>query len=274
MLVGPAVFAHVAPTGGIAASLALGIVVMSLTASAGYLVNDVIDRRADQAHPLKRKRPIAAGLISVPMALAVATVLALLSAGLSMAFLGGAVALLLAGYLFASIAYSTVLKTLPLVDVAVLASLYMWRLAIGGAIAGIVLSGWLIAFGFSLFMALALTKRLDELSAGENATEISPSRRFYGPQHKLAVLALCIICAVLAAATLVGYVSFSRAAVEHYRHHAWLWTATALLAAWMIHMLGGAMRGKLDGDPVLFSLSDPLSLALVAGTGLSLVAAV
>ncbi|HSL82467.1 MAG TPA: UbiA family prenyltransferase, partial [Thermoanaerobaculia bacterium] len=43
--------------------------------SAVYLVNDVRDREADRRHPLKRRRPIASGVLPVPAAVTAAVVL-------------------------------------------------------------------------------------------------------------------------------------------------------------------------------------------------------
>ncbi|MDA2945444.1 MAG: UbiA family prenyltransferase, partial [Actinomycetota bacterium] len=64
--------------------------------SALYLVNDVVDRAEDRAHPMKRLRPIASGAVSVPLALAASAVLA--AAGLALvAWVGGGVTLLTVG---------------------------------------------------------------------------------------------------------------------------------------------------------------------------------
>ncbi|MGH3770982.1 MAG: UbiA family prenyltransferase, partial [Pseudonocardiaceae bacterium] len=50
--------------------IAVGIafVAFSLAASGVYLVNDVQDVEADRAHPVKRNRPIAAGLVAPQLA--------------------------------------------------------------------------------------------------------------------------------------------------------------------------------------------------------------
>ena len=48
-------------------------------ASAIYLVNDVMDIESDRKHPSKRKRPIAAGQVSVPVALSMSVACVLLA---------------------------------------------------------------------------------------------------------------------------------------------------------------------------------------------------
>ena len=55
------------------------LVAFCLISSAIYLLNDCLDVAADRAHPTKRNRPIAAGLVSVPAALTTAVLLAVLS---------------------------------------------------------------------------------------------------------------------------------------------------------------------------------------------------
>ena len=57
-------------------TLAVGMAVggffcFCLAASAVYILNDIIDRRADKIHPEKSKRPIAAGSVGVGSALIV-----------------------------------------------------------------------------------------------------------------------------------------------------------------------------------------------------------
>ena len=54
-----------------------------LISSAIYLLNDCLDVEADWAHPTKRNRPIAGGLVSVPAALSTAALLAVLSLGIT-----------------------------------------------------------------------------------------------------------------------------------------------------------------------------------------------
>ena len=125
-----------------------------LVASAMYLVNDARDVEADRAHPRKRTRPLAAGDLSVPVAIAAAGVLLVLGVGLGFLVapaLGG----VLAGYAAMTAAYSLYLKHEPVVDLVVIALGFLLRAIAGGAASGIPISNWfLIVAGFgSLFMA-------------------------------------------------------------------------------------------------------------------------
>src|ERR1700751_306102 len=53
----------------------LGSLVFCALSSVVYLVNDVMDREGDRQHPRKRLRPIAAGEISVAVALGTAAIM-------------------------------------------------------------------------------------------------------------------------------------------------------------------------------------------------------
>ena len=63
--------------GGMFAIVGLGLaafVLFTLMSGAVYLVNDALDVESDRAHPTKRHRPIAAGIVPVPLAYAAAGV--------------------------------------------------------------------------------------------------------------------------------------------------------------------------------------------------------
>ncbi|MGH3673809.1 MAG: decaprenyl-phosphate phosphoribosyltransferase, partial [Pseudonocardiaceae bacterium] len=148
--------------------IAVGVafVAFSLAASGVYLVNDVQDVEADRAHPTKRNRPIAAGVVPPQLALFVA---ALLFAGaLAMSFLASPnLAIVTAVYIAVQISYCLWLKHQPVVDIAIVASGFLLRAIAGGAAANIELSQWFLlvaAFG-SLFMVAG--KRYAEIRLSE-----------------------------------------------------------------------------------------------------------
>lgn len=124
-----------------------------LVASGTYLLNDARDAEADRAHPRKRHRPVAAGAVSVPLAVGAGA--ALLVAGFAVA---AAVSIGLLGlaalYVAIGAAYTLWLKEVAVVDIAVVASGFIIRAVAGGVAAGVPISRWFLivaSFG-SLFM--------------------------------------------------------------------------------------------------------------------------
>lgn len=273
LLAAPVVFAQVDLSAATAARLALAMLLMCAAASAGYIVNDLVDRKSDRKHLSKRHRPIAEGRIGDRQA---AVGAALLGGGAVIAAtwsLGSHIGLLIVGYLAATFAYSAVLKRLPYVDVLFLAWLYVWRIVIGGAVAGIALSSWLLVFGYCLFASLALAKRLDELASTGADVSIKLAGRGYRARHYRHLLILCGGLSAASIAVLAAYVGYSEAASHQYHARIWLWLATGLLAVWLVHIISHAATGRLNGDPVMFALSDALSLTLAIGVASSLIAA-
>jgi decaprenyl-phosphate phosphoribosyltransferase len=131
-------------------------------ASGTYFVNDVIDRENDRRHPTKKSRAIASGQVSTALAVGCATVLLILGIGLAMVprWQAGA---LVALYVVLTLSYSVVLKQVPLVELAVIASGFVLRAMAGAAGTETPMSTWFllsITFG-SLFVASG--KRFAEL---------------------------------------------------------------------------------------------------------------
>lgn len=142
----------------------IAFVVFCLAASSIYLVNDARDVEADRAHPTKRFRPIAAGVLPVPMAYAMAVILIAAAVGGSfLASSGPGLAIVVAVYIALQLGYCFGWKHQPVIDIALVSSGFMLRAMAGGVAASILLSQWFLlvaAFG-SLFMAAG--KRYAEL---------------------------------------------------------------------------------------------------------------
>ncbi|MGH3946189.1 MAG: decaprenyl-phosphate phosphoribosyltransferase, partial [Pseudonocardiaceae bacterium] len=147
-------------------AVGIAFVAFSLAASGVYLVNDVNDVEADRAHPIKRNRPIAAGVVAPPLALAVAVLL--FAGAIGVSFLASPdLALVTVVYIAVQISYCLWLKHQPVVDIAIVASGFLLRAIAGGAAAEIELSQWFLlvaAFG-SLFMVAG--KRYAEIRLAE-----------------------------------------------------------------------------------------------------------
>ncbi|MFF8288226.1 decaprenyl-phosphate phosphoribosyltransferase [Streptomyces sp. NPDC016309] len=145
-------------------ALHLGLVFVLFTAAAAavYLVNDARDAEADRAHPVKCRRPVAAGDVPVPVAYGTGAVLALGALTGAATLCNALTAALLAAYLAMQLAYCLRLKHVLVVDLAVVTTGFVMRAMIGGVALGIPLSRWfLITTGFgALFMVAA--KRYSE----------------------------------------------------------------------------------------------------------------
>ncbi|MFJ8664694.1 decaprenyl-phosphate phosphoribosyltransferase [Streptomyces sp. NPDC093600] len=152
-----------------AARLALVFALFTAAASAVYLVNDARDADADRAHPVKCRRPVAAGLVPVPLAYATGILLGLGAAVAGAVLCNPMTAALLVAYLVMQGAYCLRLKHVLVVDLAVVTTGFLMRAMIGGVALGIPLSRWfLITTGFgALFMVAA--KRYSEAVQLEGA---------------------------------------------------------------------------------------------------------
>ena len=140
----------------------LAFVLFCCASSAFYLLNDIADVQSDRRHPVKCKRPIAAGLVSIPVALGIAVVL--LSTALSVGWLRSpALGLTLIGYALLQVAYNLKLKRTPILDIVAIAIGFILRAWAGAAAIGIVLSPWFLLCTAMLALFLGVEKRKAEL---------------------------------------------------------------------------------------------------------------
>lgn len=138
--------------------------------SAVYLLNDLRDLEADRAHPKKRFRPIAAGLVPEAAARAAFAVLAV-GAVFAAAMIRWQVAALIAAYLVLNVAYTVRLKRVAYVDVLCIAAGFELRLFAGAMAVEVVASTYLVAVTLSLACFLGFGKRMHELLQGSEATK-------------------------------------------------------------------------------------------------------
>lgn len=175
----------------------IAFVVFSMASSSIYLVNDIRDVDADRAHPTKRFRPIAAGVLPIGLAYGIAAVFGLVCLGISW-WLSHDLALVMAVYLVIQLAYCFGLKHQAVLDICIVSSGFLIRAIAGGVAAGIPLSQWFLlvmAFG-SLFMAAG--KRYAELQLAEHTgTKIRKSLESYTSTYLRFVWTLSATAVVL-----------------------------------------------------------------------------
>jgi 4-hydroxybenzoate polyprenyltransferase len=167
-----------------------------------YLLNDVSDREADQLHPLKRHRPIAAGEVNLSLALGAAGILAL-SALVAAFLLRPTFGLVAAAYLALFAAYTRALKHVVILDVLTIAIGFVLRAAAGAAAIAVPMSQWLLVCTILLALFLGLSKRRHELTV--LSTAATGHRRIleeYNPYL------LDQMIGVVTASTLVAYIIY------------------------------------------------------------------
>ncbi len=174
--------------------------VLCILSSASYLLNDIIDYPYDIKHPVKKKRPIAAGLISVPQATFIVFLLALISLILSILFSIPFFLMCLA-FILLHFFYSLYLKKQPVIDIFVISFSFMIRTFIGEVVSGYHIPIWLLLTIFYSSLFVASVKRHAELVAQGSETRESLGRY---KSHLLDFLTY-----IFATATILAYSTYT-----------------------------------------------------------------
>jgi 4-hydroxybenzoate polyprenyltransferase len=168
-----------------------------------YLVNDVADRASDRKHPLKCRRPVAAG--ALPVGVATAAALSLGAVGLGTAFMmSRGLGLVAASYLGLLLFYSAVLKHIVIIDVIALALGFVLRAAAGAVAIQVAMSHWLLVCTILLALFVGLAKRRHEIVLlADDATSHRPILGEYSPYL------LDQMISVVTASTLIAYIFYT-----------------------------------------------------------------
>ena len=230
------------------------------TASATYVINDLLDLEADRRSTRKRSRPFASG--DLAPATGLITCVGLLILGLAMAralpvdFISWLVV-----YILSTFAYSLYLKRIALLDVLVLSGLYTVRLLAGGAATNTPISHWLAGFAIFLFFSLAIVKRFAELENVRLAGKQLSNGRGYLMTDVEQMRAFGTASAFAAVVVFANYIS-SQDVMRLYSHARYLWLIVPFMILWTCRVWLLASRGELNEDPVAFALTDLASLLM------------
>ena len=195
-------FSDVSNDWNLRVSVLLAAVAFCLLSSCVYILNDMLDRNADQKHPVKRRRPLASGSVSMAQGFALACACG--AAGLALgAAVSMAVVAILASYLVLNLAYSAGLKHIVILDVFIIAAGFMLRIFAGTWGVSIAPSQWLLLCGLLLTIFLGFAKRRAELmtSDGEGASGVSQRPVLYDYSPAL----LDTMMAISSAGVIVSY---------------------------------------------------------------------
>ncbi len=202
----PLIFAGKALNATLVWAVLLGFVSLCLASSFNYIVNDIIDRGKDHAHPEKRNRPVASGRISVWVAGIIAVVV--LGVGLRLAWVLEKDFFMAAVFLVAlTQLYSLFLKRVAFADILVIGVNFVTRAVAGAFIIDVVISPWLILCTFFFALFLASGKRHADLAfLKDKAVEHKETLKFYTREvtNALMLIATTLLIAMYSAYSLLS----------------------------------------------------------------------
>ena len=237
-----------------AVSAALTFLSFSLAASAIYCLNDIIDVNADRAHPVKCKRPIASGAITIPQAYGMMALSMLVSIVLMFLLPAGQTKTIfvIVAYFLINVAYCLRLKDYAIIDVCIIASGFVLRILAGGYATGVQLSKWIVLMTFLLTLFLAFAKRRDDVLR-MNTTGQAP--RANTSRYNLTFINQAIT--ITAGVMLVCYVMYTvspEIILQFGTDKLYLTSILVILA--ILRYLQISFVDEKSGDPVKVALSD------------------
>lgn len=235
-----------------------------LASSSIYCFNDIYDAETDRLHPVKCKRPIASGAVTVTQGYAWMVICLLLSIVLVFAFGGekrlSMLAVILIYYVL-NIGYCIKLKRIAIVDVFCIATGFVLRVWIGGVATDIVLSQWIVLMTFLLALFLAFAKRRDDVMIYESTgVKVRGNIACYNPDFMNQVLT------IIGTITIVCYIMYtvSTEVTERLGSHSVYLTAIFVLAG-IIRYLQLTLVYVQSGNPTSVLMKDRFIQLCIVG---------
>ncbi|HEV7664941.1 MAG TPA: decaprenyl-phosphate phosphoribosyltransferase [Chloroflexota bacterium] len=226
--------------------------------SAGYLLNDVMDIEADRAHPTKRARPIAAGLVPIPIALGLGGALAF--AGIALSFrITPLLGLLAVAYAAVTAVYTTTLKHMVLLDIFSIAAGFVLRAAAGAVAIDVPISPWLYTATLLGALLIALGKRRTELET--LGVEAAVGHRRNLEAYSIEFIDQLIL--VVSSAALMTYALYTFSAENLPKNHSMMLTIPVVLYG-LFRYLFLVREGDIGAAPEELLFRDRPLLAAVA----------
>ncbi len=232
----------------------VAFIAFCMVSSVVYIINDIRDREKDRKHPIKSKRPIAAGTVSVKNAWKMVVVLLVLAIICNSITFRVIPTLLLLLYLVLNLAYSFGLKNIPIVDITILVAGFLIRILYGAFVVEITISNWLYLTVLAVSFYFALGKRRNELKKIGNG-ETRKVLKEYPVNFLDKNMYMCL------ALTNVFYALWSMdKASDPAGDSSLILTVPLVLLITMKYSMN--IEGESDGDPVEVLLRDKVLLVL------------
>lgn len=257
----PLLLAHRFTDGELALKGIIAFICFSFCASSIYILNDLLDIENDRHHSRKRKRPFAAGLLSIPLGILCVPLLLSIALFCAVQFLPPGFLFALLCYLIITISYSFGLKKIPVLDVIILAGLYTFRVLSGGIALNIRISPWLLMLSIFLFLSLAFVKRYAEIASIEKKEEHHAKCRGYRVEDKPVLGMVGVSSGIVSVLVFVQYLR-STEVIELYHNSHLLWLVPPLFLYWISHIWFIANRNEMHDDPIIFAAKDVTSYTI------------
>jgi decaprenyl-phosphate phosphoribosyltransferase len=185
----------------------LGFFVFCGISSASYIINDLFDIENDRMHPFKKFRPLAHGDVNPKFAAALAIFLIIISLFVSN-LINPTFFIFTIVYILLQISYSTVLKTITVIDILAIATGYILRVLGGEFASGFHISVWLLLTTVSISLFLAIGKRRSELTlvSQNKETNIAATRKTLSHYSERL---LDVYASIFATSTFISYALFT-----------------------------------------------------------------
>ncbi len=229
----------------------------SITASSVYILNDLLDIKADRNHPIKCKRPFASGDLPFNLGSILGILLLLLGLTIGFAVSKSFIAVLLTYYVI-TLSYSIHLKRKALVDIFILSGLYTLRLLAGSVATNVNISFWLLVFSIFIFLSLAAIKRQSELIDLNNRGKTRIENRGYNIKDLDFIRILGISSGLISILVLSLYLNSPKVLVL-YSNPQFLWISCFFFLFWFIRVCLKTDRGEMKYDPIIFAFKDRVS---------------
>lgn len=240
--------------------LSLGFFTFSLFASVVYIFNDLRDIELDMNHPDKKSRPLASGQIKRGSALALATLLLIISIVISV-FLGTEFVVVVLLYLILNLLYSFGLKTISILDIIIIAIGFVLRVLAGGFLAQVELTQWLLIMVFLLALFIAFAKRLDDILV---FNAVGKKSRALVDQYNLEFIYSGIT--MLAGVILVSYIMYTVSeSVINRLHSRHLYVTSIFVIAGILRYLQITLVERNSGSPVKILFTDRFIIVCFIG---------
>ncbi len=185
--------------------LAVSATLIFCLASSGiYILNDIADMQSDAMHPIKKKRPIASGVLD-PFSAMIASLILIVPSLIWAYNLSFVFFVVVISYLILQLVYTVLwLKNIAILDIMIISFGFVLRAIAGATVINAKLSPWLLLCTFLLAMFLALCKRRAEKS---ELDDVSLSTR--GSMKKYDIKLLDQLVSIVSSATVICYAIYT-----------------------------------------------------------------